>query len=73
MAPDGSLLTACTGLDASDGDALIFRLPPGSDVWQQIGAAPCAITLVPMTGPVWCAGATPDQATGIYYTAQLPF
>jgi hypothetical protein len=73
MAPDGSLLATCIGVDAPDGDALIFRLPPGSAVWQQMGSAPCAITLVPTTGPVWCAGATPDQATGIYYIAQLPF
>ncbi len=72
MAPDGSLLTTCTGVATPDGGIPVFRLPPGSAVWQQIGSAPCAISLVSATGPVWCVATDGDQVTGIY-TAQLPF
>ncbi len=75
--PDGSLVAECetnqtTPLPAAGpSSTIVYILPLGATTWQPVGLTHCAIRLIPTSGPVWCANATPDQLLG-YSTGQLP-
>lgn len=74
---DGTMLSEClpnqtAPLPASGPSfTIVYVLPLGTATWRPIGTTQCRISVVPATGPDWCANTAPDQLLG-YSTGQLP-
>ncbi|HEV2235039.1 MAG TPA: hypothetical protein VGR57_00120 [Ktedonobacterales bacterium] len=50
---------------------IVYLLTLGATTWRPIGMTQCNISVVPASGPVWCANVTPNQLLG-FATGQLP-
>ncbi len=74
---DGTMITQClpnqtTPLPASGPTStFVYLLPLGAITWRPIGVTQCNVSVVPASGPDWCAHGIPDERPD-YLTGQLP-
>ncbi len=74
---DGTMIAQClpdqtTPVPPSGpSSTIVYLLPLGATTWRPIGVTQCHVSIVPASGPAWCANATSGEILG-YVTGQLP-